>query len=78
MHTIFRFEVEYCQYSVSAKSCKRVQNPFRVKFRFGNIPIATASICLFETEYWNMYTAESGYEVEAKATRGYETRPHSL
>ena len=51
MHAIFGFEVEYGQYSDSAKSCKRLQIPNIAIFGFGNIPNELAGICLFESEY---------------------------
>ena len=67
MRLIIGFEVEYDQYSDSAKSCKRVHIPNIAIIGFGNIPNELARICLFESEYWCMYTPESEYgEVEAK------------
>ena len=45
MHAIFGFEVEYDQYSDSAKSCKRVHIPNIAIIGFGNIPNELAGIC---------------------------------
>ena len=45
MHLIIRFEVEYDQYSDSAKSCKRVHIPNIAIIGFGNIPNELAGIC---------------------------------
>ena len=45
MCAIFGFEVEYDQYSDSAKSCKRVHIPNIAIIGFGNIPNELAGIC---------------------------------
>ena len=45
MRLIIGFEVEYDQYSDSAKSCKRVHIPNIAIIGFGNIPNELAGIC---------------------------------